>query len=155
MLPFLFLLTTIIAAPVSVTRPVTASQLTTVTGSTYQVGLLMSDGIFFETADGYVLQYPLFTAVLSGDTLTRDLLGSDHELAIKLLGYHDQTPYKLIVRLQTCIFDADGFLRRPPTLGSYMSKEAFDQYEAAIPVHRRRQFSLAHRPMVIGYPYRP
>lgn len=150
----LLLLAVLGNAPVSLTTPVRANQLTTLTGSTYRAGLLASDAIFLETKQGLELQYPLYTAVLDGDTLTVDLLGSDHELVITTLGYHDQTPFDLFVRLQVITCDADGFIQRTH-LTPMMTKDAFDEYEASLPPNHRIYFASTHRPLVIGYPIKP
>lgn len=154
MLPFLLMLVVLGNAPVSLTTPVRANQLATLTGSTYQNGLLATDAILLKTPNGFELQYPLFTAVLNGDTLTVDLLGSDHELVITTLGYHDQTPYDLFVRMQVITCDADGFIQRTH-LSSVMSKDAFDEYEAKLPPNHRIHFTRTHRPLVAGYPIKP
>lgn len=85
-----------------------------------------SDAIILHVEDVslYVL-YPLYTAVLYGDTLTRDLLGSHHEQVITRLGYNDQTPYLLFVRIEAHHVRPDGqsvYLRTFP----WLTKQEFD-----------------------------
>lgn len=85
-----------------------------------------ADVMVTKQPNGYTFVWPLYTAVLNGDTLTYRLLGSDHDRVMAGMGYSDNTPYDLWVSVFTIYTDRRGRVIRQPFLRE-MSKRRFDQ----------------------------
>ncbi len=133
--------------------PITPDNIAQIPGNSYQEGPFESDLFVIQTVSGYVVQYPLYTAVLNGDTLTRDLLGTDHELAIAALGYHDQTPFRLMVRVESYILDNQPGLDHEPTMSPLVDKDIFDLWESNLDTTKLVSPRTIHLPLPKPYKY--
>ena len=73
------------------------------------------------------MDWPRYTAVLYGDTLTCDLFGSDQELAMRQLGYSETDTYELYVTIERYVFELVGnrIISGPKRIGP-MTKASFD-----------------------------
>lgn len=113
-----------------------------------------SDAIILRVAnESLFVLYPLYTAVLYGDTLTRDLLGSHHEQVITQLGYNDQTPFILTVRIEAHEVLPDGqsvYLRTFP----WQTKQEFDFWLSEIEPLESASGEI-HMPNITVYPRQP
>lgn len=100
----------------------------------------------------YRVLYPLYMAVLNGDTLTFDLLGSDHELAVDALGYCDQTPFDLYVRFEMFDVATNGCVDGPYVIRPHRPKEWLDQH-----LHELETTEFRTSPVQLPWPsgYRP
>lgn len=91
-----------------------------------------SDG-FFRSASAskrslIQVDWPRYTAVLYGDTLTSGLYGTDQELAMRMLGYSETDTYDLFVTIERYVFDLEGSrIISGPTLIGPMPKATFDR----------------------------
>lgn len=113
------------------TAPVTVTDLWRFPTSSLYCGPAQTDRCVIRCDDGgWEIRWAFFTATLGRDTLCVDLLGSDADLALGSLGYHDQSPYELSV---TVLVTRTGRLGHPTDVVNVvgpMPKEDFDRIEA-------------------------
>lgn len=86
-----------------------------------------SDVIITNDRDRWQFAWAYFTAVAGRDTLCLNLLGSDANLALTALGYHDQSDFDLTVTVVTIETLSDGRRWGGEQRDRPMTKQKFDR----------------------------
>lgn len=107
-------------------RPIVCSDFALVANSSVANGPHTCDVLSDRQPDGWRFYWPRYSAMWQGTALTSELSGWDEELGVTALGWNDNDPYDLFVRVVTVDCDQHGRIRRQ-SVGRLMAKAEFDR----------------------------